>query len=91
MNKYGFFWKTMELCAWDNEGNDMLVLEPVIDYLSKKPDSKIYKFHNLMNELLYALDTRQLANQCRQTYELANPEDDRPSGNLLTLKLSFQA
>lgn len=34
----------MELCAWDNEGNDMLVLEPVIDYLSKKPDSKSISF-----------------------------------------------
>ncbi len=44
MNKYGFFWKTMELCAWDNEGNDMLVLEPVIDYLSKKPDIPICSF-----------------------------------------------
>lgn len=41
MNKYGFFWKTMELCAWDNEGNDMLVLEPVIDYLSQKPDNAV--------------------------------------------------
>ena len=66
MDKYTFFWKTMELCDWDHEGNDDLVLEPVIKYLSSKEDAEIFEFENLMSELLYALDTRKLAKQCRE-------------------------
>ena len=66
MDKYTFFWKTMELCDWEREGNDDLVLEPVIKYLSSKEDAEIFEFENLMSELLYALDTRKLAKQCRE-------------------------
>lgn len=29
--EYNFFWKTMELCDWEQEGNDEKVLEPVIN------------------------------------------------------------
>ena len=74
MSKYDYFWKTMELCDWSREGDDMLVLEPVIEYLSRQSDEKIYGFHDQMNELLDALDTRMLAEQCRQAYEQANEE-----------------
>lgn len=74
MDKYDFFWKTMELCDWDKAGDDMMVLEPVIDYLSRQSDRKIHMFHNQMNELLHALDTRALAEQCNRTYEKANDD-----------------
>ena len=74
MDKYVFFWKTMELCDWDKAGDDMMVLEPVIDYLSRQSDRKIHMFHNQMNELLHALDTRALAEQCNRTYEKANDD-----------------
>ena len=63
MDKYEFFWNTMELCDWDHEGNDELVLQPVIEFLSSKEDSEIFGFENQMSELLYALDTRKLAKQ----------------------------
>ncbi len=62
--KYDFFWKTMELCDWDKEGDDDLVLKPVVEYLSKQDDSAIFEFDDLMSELLYHLDTKKLADQC---------------------------
>lgn len=64
MKKYDFFWKTIELCDWDHEGDDELVLMPVINYLASKEDSDIFEFDNQMSELLYALDTKELAKQC---------------------------
>lgn len=64
MKKYDFFWKTIELCDWNHEGDDDLVLLPVINYLASKEDSDIFEFDNQMSELLYALDTKELAKQC---------------------------
>lgn len=65
-DKYQFFWNTMELCDWENEGDDTKVLKPVIEHLSRQNDNKIFEFDNLMTELLYALDTRELAAQCEK-------------------------
>ena len=64
MDKYQFFWDVMELCDWAHEGDDEKVLKPVVAYLSKQEDSTIFAFDDLMSELLYALDTRKLADQC---------------------------
>lgn len=63
MDKYQFFWETMELCNWDKEGDDDLVLQPVIEYLAKQDDEDIFRFNDLMAELLYRLDTKALAEQ----------------------------
>lgn len=35
IEKYDFFWTTMELCDWKMEGDDDKVLKPVIKHLSK--------------------------------------------------------
>lgn len=66
IGKYDFFWTTMELCDWGKEGNDDEVLKPVIKQLSKQGDHIIFKFDDLMTELLYHLDTEKLAEQCRK-------------------------
>ena len=66
MDKFDLFWKTMELCDWDNEGDDELVLTPVINFLASKEDSDIFMFEDLMSELLYNLDTKKLAEQCEK-------------------------
>lgn len=66
-DKYQLFWHTMELCDWESEGDDTKVLKPVIEHLSKQSDNIIFEFDNLMTELLYALDTRKLAAQCKKT------------------------
>lgn len=65
-DKFQFFWTTMDLCDWSKEGDDDKVLKPVVKYLSSQSDSVIFEFDNLMSELLYQLDTRELANQCQK-------------------------
>lgn len=56
----------MELCDWDYEGDDDRVLAPVIESLKEKDDDMIFKFHDLMSELLYKLDTKKLVYQCEK-------------------------
>lgn len=57
--KYELFWRVSALFDWAYEGDDEMVMEPAIDYLSKQDDQTIFKFDDLMAELLYELDTRQ--------------------------------
>ncbi len=57
-DKEFFFWETMEKCAWQFEGDDEKVLEPVISFLSSQSDDTIFLFDDVMTELLYRLDTR---------------------------------
>lgn len=64
MERYRFFWGTMERCNWTCEDDDNKVLAPVIRYLAGQGDSAIFRFDELMSELLYNLDTRKLAEQC---------------------------
>ena len=64
--KYDFFWNTMELCDWKKEGDDDKVLKPVIKYLAEQNDHIIFEFDDLMTELLYHLDTKKLAEQCKK-------------------------
>ncbi len=75
MSKYDFFWHTMELCDWDHEGNDDLVLFPVIKYLSSKDDSEIFEFENQMSELLFALDSKKLARKCEKVCGYCQDDD----------------
>ena len=58
--KYKIFWDTMELCDWDCQDDDDQVLKPVIKYLLKQEDDKIFEFEDLMSELLYDLVQRFL-------------------------------
>lgn len=64
MEKFQFFWDTMALCDWDAEGDDELVLKPVVQFLAAQKDADIFKFDDLLAELLYQLDTKKLAEQC---------------------------
>lgn len=66
MSKHKFFWETMKLCNWNCEGDDNKVLLPVIEYLSKQEENSIFEFDDSMSELLYHLDTKKLAEQCRE-------------------------
>lgn len=40
--RYNFFWKTMERCDWDFEGDDDKILAPVITYLAEQGDEVIF-------------------------------------------------
>lgn len=74
MDKFRFFWATMDLCDWSREGNDEKVLAPVVKYLSRQDDSVIYHFDDLMSELLYGLDTKKLWMQCEKAEPLASDD-----------------
>ena len=69
-DKFQPFWSAMELCDWSHEGDDNKVLKPLVEYLSKQSDDDIFKFDDLMSELLYQLDTRELADQCEKEYPM---------------------
>lgn len=52
---------------WSRQGNDDLVLEPLIAYLAKWPDEVIYVFEDKMAELLYKLDRPEIARRAYRT------------------------
>ena len=68
------FWNIMERCDWSSAGDDSKVLKPVIEYLSRQNDSAIFEFDDLMSELLYDLDTKALAEQCRKAEPLMSDD-----------------
>lgn len=59
------FFAMTNVLDWSRQGNDDLVLEPLIQYLSQWPDEVIFVFDDKMAELLYALDRPDIA---RRTY-----------------------
>ena len=69
MGKFDLFWTTMDCCDWSEKGDDDLVLRTVIAYLSYQKDETIFAFDEQMSELLYALDTKKLAEQCASVYD----------------------
>jgi len=70
VDKFRFFWDTMQLCDWTCEGDDGKVLRPVIQDLAGRDDEAIFLFDDLMSELLYGLDTKKLAAQCEKAEPL---------------------
>lgn len=64
MSNVLFFWHTMRHCDWRYGDHDQGVLKPVVKVLSQKEDGKIFEFHDVMAELLYHLDTKNLYRQC---------------------------
>lgn len=54
------FWKIIKMLDWSYEGDDDKVLAPAVEYLSMLSDKDIFKFENIMAELLYNLDNKEL-------------------------------
>lgn len=50
------FWNIISMFDWEYEGDDDKVLKRAINYLAKKPNEDIYKFHDILSKLLYNLD-----------------------------------
>lgn len=61
MSAIDFFHITDAYLDWDKQGDDLAVLEPLIALLAKWGDDLIFAFDDTMAELLYSLDTREIA------------------------------
>ena len=58
MDKRRFFELIMDVCDWEQSGDDR-ILAPLVSYLSELPDDEIFAFDDIMTELLYDLDTKK--------------------------------
>lgn len=55
------FWEIIGLFDWEQEGNDLAVMEPAIDFLSQCSIQNIKAFQDLLSEKLYQLDGEKFA------------------------------
>ena len=55
------FFNFTNMLDWEKQGTDEAVLEPLIAFLAKCGDNVIFAFHDKMTELLYSLDTYNIA------------------------------
>ncbi|MGL5434380.1 MAG: DUF4240 domain-containing protein [Lachnospiraceae bacterium] len=61
MSAIDFFHLTDAYLNWEKKGDDLAVIEPLIELLAKWGDNLIFAFDDAMAELLYSLDTRKIA------------------------------
>lgn len=54
------FWGIMKKADWGYEDSHK-ILEPVIEFLSMHDDKYIFSFHDIMSELLYNIDKKEIA------------------------------
>jgi hypothetical protein len=55
------FWHAVDLLDWDKCGDDEQVIEPAVDWLSKKSEREIISFANVLSEKLHRLDGESFA------------------------------
>ncbi|WP_276641876.1 CbrC family protein [Trichococcus flocculiformis] len=55
------FFHFTDMLDWSKQGNDEAVLDPLVSFLSTYGDNVIFAFEDKMTELLYALDTYDIA------------------------------
>ncbi|HFA48119.1 MAG TPA: DUF4240 domain-containing protein [Bacteroidetes bacterium] len=68
----GQFWAIIDLFDW-NKKERADIIKPAIEALSKFSESDIHKFHDLLNEKLYALDGKKFATELGSNkYEKGN-------------------
>lgn len=58
------FWRIIKMFDW-SRGDDDGVLAPAIEHLAELSDADIFKFEDILAELLYNLDNRQIAMELR--------------------------
>ncbi|HRD79554.1 MAG TPA: DUF4240 domain-containing protein [Saprospiraceae bacterium] len=56
-------WALIQLLDWSKTGSSNEVIEPAVNELARRPLHYIYEFQNWLSEKLFALDTRQHAEQ----------------------------
>lgn len=67
------FWQLIELCDWDEEGNDTKVIEPCVEALSALTDEDICGFQETLHNKLFQLDAEVFARHIgRESYRGQN-------------------
>lgn len=69
MNEHMFFSIIMNKCNWKKQGHDEKILAPLIKFLSEQNDDEIFLFDDIMQELLYKLDTRKNFKRASKYYK----------------------
>lgn len=68
------FFSFTNMLDWDKQGDDEAVLEPLIAFLAKWGDSVIFAFHDKMSELLFSLDTYDVAKNIMEKSDYFSPD-----------------
>lgn len=68
------FFNFTNMLDWEQQGTDEAVLEPLIAFLAKWGDNVIFAFHNKMAELLYSLDTYNIAKHIIESSAYFSPD-----------------
>lgn len=74
MSAIDFFHITDMYLDWEKQGDDLAVLEPLIALLSQWGDELIFAFDDTMAELLYSLDTKEIAQKIYKGKEFSADE-----------------
>lgn len=57
------FWSALELLDWERSGDDDAVIEPVVEFLSKRSEKDITAFNDILSEKLHRLDGEAYARE----------------------------
>lgn len=68
------FFNFADMLDWDKQGDDMAVLEPLVALLAEVGDSVIFAFDDKMTELLYNLDTYNIAKHIIESDDYFSPD-----------------
>ncbi len=74
LNKVNFFY-LLDKLDWSKQGDDEAVLRPLVNYLAECDDIVIFAFHDKMAEMLYALDTREIAQRIYGDVDYISADD----------------
>lgn len=56
-----WFWAAIDRLDWSQEGNDTLIIQPLVQYLAAQPLHLIFRFADILSEKLYRLDALTFA------------------------------
>ena len=68
------FFRFTDMLDWDKQGDDEAVVEPLIAFLAKWGDNVIFAFHDKMAELLFSLDTYNIAKHLIENETYFSPD-----------------
>lgn len=72
MSAIDFFHITDMYMNWDEEGDDELVLEPLVNFLARWGDDLIFAFDDRMAQLLYDIDTKAIATKAYKNEDISS-------------------